>query len=74
MARLFQSAIDNWPVDEARAVIEQYRNTMASEDEGYARECLAKNIELFAKVFSFEPDGDVLNKRFLAVLKNDGVI
>jgi hypothetical protein len=70
---IFQSAIDNWPEDEAASVIDSYK-TARLDDPEYAAVNLHHDIEHFAKVFSFEPDAAALNARFLAVLKKEGII
>lgn len=73
MGNIFQSAIDNWPEDEAKNIIESF-NSCRLDDPEYANLNLRKDIDHFAKVFSFESDGADLNRRFIKVLTEAGII
>ncbi len=67
---IFQSAIDAWPEDEARAVFEMYPELYESTYKGdgpeYAESELTHDCERFKKIFARESDGDELYARFMA--------
>jgi hypothetical protein len=67
MKNIFQSAVDNWPEDEAALLIDNWKD---ADENGWSpeeiREGVIKDVFHMRKVFSFEPDGAELFSRFLA--------
>lgn len=66
---IFQSAADNWPEDEARAVFGDFGALSRDEGLDYAESELNKDCERFKKFFSRETDGEELFKRFMAKIE-----
>ena len=62
---IFQSAIDNWPEDEAYAVFDMFPSLYEDEGPEYAESVLQSDIEHFKKIFARETDGEELFSRFM---------
>lgn len=61
----FQSAIDAWPEDEARAVFDMFPSLYEDEGPDYAQSELEHDCERFKKIFARESDGEELYARFM---------
>lgn len=62
---IFQSAIDAWPEDEARAVFDMFPSLYEDEGPEYAESVLLSDIEHFKKIFARESDSEELFARFM---------